>query len=621
MDYTIVLKIILVLFFCYSTWALDVGIDVDAAPKVDVRLSLGWIRGYEFKSKEGTANVFKRVPYISPPIGDLRFHSPVPAKSWEGILDATQPALACPQNTTDMDKYTWAAVKDQSEDCVYLNIYADNRCNATNPCPVLFYLHGGGNTFDGPRMFNDSLIVENFASHGVVWVLPSFRLGILGWMDIGESTVDAPYNAGMLDLIAALRWTQQEISAFGGNNRDIVLLGHSSGAHLASLVLSSPAVEANAFSRAFILSPAGRFLDHIDRPRSTFIAEKVGCIFDDNLEYLNFTQRVSCLRSKPYQELINSAQPMQDKRPDDIVAPQVDGYSMTQRTLYDLAQQWRPIKVFLGVMSYEGDFDVGYFDKDVCYTFMPYVCPGRLAECELKCREVFGGPHKIPIGGTFIQAYTWLVGHINTNKGGESYYQVFDQYHADVHADDLAFALGLHAKRKFHARNVGHQMQKRFFPKLLLRFILNQTLVEGWEPMDLQGRNYFYNNFKAIGDPDNYTVVIKPHYVKGEIYHQAAVDFWWRDLAELHKHDLRHLHSTPPPPAPSPVVVETTGVPWYIFLIVIVIALVLALALLVIVGVSFVWKARRVYKSDKEMKETEKGDGTNNSGNAERNDV
>ncbi|CAD5223121.1 unnamed protein product [Bursaphelenchus okinawaensis] len=573
----------------------DVGTDVDKAKKVDVLLSTGWIRGYEFESKHGTANVFKRVPYIAPPVGPNRFQAPHPVQSWDGVIDATQYSLACPQNSTDIDEHTWEAVKDQSEDCVYMNIFADNQCSTSNPCPVIFYLHGGG-TIDDPRMFNDSLIIQNFASQSVIFLLPSFRQGILGWLDIGEPTYDAPYNAALLDIIAALRWTQREIASFGGNPREIVLFGHSSGGHLASLLMSSPAIEPKAFSRALIMSPGGRYNERFNRPRSMYVAEKVGCLRDPNMNIYNMSERLACLRTKPFRELIDTTAAVSSDTLLKQSGPQFDAYTVDQRVIHDVVKNWKPIPILFSVMSFEGDFDSPNRDKDVCFAYAPFVCPGREADCDIKCQAKFSGGHPIPIGGSFMHAITWAYAQINNLRGGTSYYHVLDQYHADVHADDLVFAIGLHAENRFHARNVGHQIQKRFLPRLLLRWIKNESLVYDWKPMDHHGRNYFYNNIKAIGNPNNYTIVARPHSVRGRIFHQEAVDFWWKELAQLND-DFTYITNgnddKKDDTVPSLTAVNITtekSTEWYVMFILIVITSVLTLTLFVIIAVVFVWK-------------------------------
>ncbi|CAD5223113.1 unnamed protein product [Bursaphelenchus okinawaensis] len=572
------------------------GVDVENATKVKVELSQGTIQGYELKTDLGTANVFKKVPYIEPPVGELRFHAPVPAKFWNGVLDATKPAPACPQNYTKMSNYTLKYVQEQSEDCVYLNVYAGQQCNADNPCTVVFYIHGGEDQYGTPREFNDVEIVRHFAGKGIVWVLPSFRLGILGWMDIGpQKWPDAPYNAGLLDIIQAFRWTQREISAFGGNTRDIVLFGHSSGGHLGSALLSSVAIEPRAFSRAILFSPGSIAHAHLNRPRSQYILEEVGCYLDDKLNPLNFTARLDCMRKVPVEQLINAGVPLENQRPNGYSGAQPDGYTYLEPTVKGFEERWHPLPLLIGVSTQENDLDVGYNDTDVCLHYVNLLCPHRQDECAQKCRERYSKHRDLPISASFVHAFSWILGLVNTNKGAPTWYQVWDQYHANAHADELIFAFGLNAEEGFHRKNVGHQIMKKFFPRLLRNFILKEELIEDWRPMDENGRNYYYNNIKAIGKPSNYTIVQKPHFVAGQIFDEPAIDFWWRDLAHIHTHKEDHDKPHPPPP-PPPHPDDIRGVPLWIFITVIIITIILAMSLFVVIGVPIIWKTRQSNK-------------------------
>lgn len=47
-------------------------------------------------------------------------------------------------------------------------------------------------------MFNDTLLLENFAIHETIFVMPAYRLGIFGFLDMGPDDLDAPQNAGLL---------------------------------------------------------------------------------------------------------------------------------------------------------------------------------------------------------------------------------------------------------------------------------------------------------------------------------------------------------------------------------------------------------------------------------------
>lgn len=85
--------------------------------------------------------VFRGIPYASPPLGSLRFMPPVTGALWQGVKIADKFSPVCPQRLPDIANETAALkrmprgrleylkrllpyLKEQSEDCLYLNIYA-----------------------------------------------------------------------------------------------------------------------------------------------------------------------------------------------------------------------------------------------------------------------------------------------------------------------------------------------------------------------------------------------------------------------------------------------------------------------------------------------------------------
>ncbi|MGO9195092.1 MAG: carboxylesterase family protein, partial [Streptosporangiaceae bacterium] len=49
-----------------------------------VRTAGGLVRG---RAKDGVA-VFRGIPFAQPPVGDLRFAAPRPARPWDGVREA-----------------------------------------------------------------------------------------------------------------------------------------------------------------------------------------------------------------------------------------------------------------------------------------------------------------------------------------------------------------------------------------------------------------------------------------------------------------------------------------------------------------------------------------------------
>lgn len=177
--------------------------------------------------------VFRGVPFAAPPVGPLRFQAPQKPPRWAGERDATQFSAASVQ----------PAQRDvpQSEDCLYLNIWASE--GAKN-APVLVWIHGGG--FTGGHSFEPMFDGTGFAREGIVLVTIGYRLGALGFLDVspllGETYAGSANNA-MRDVIAALTWVQENIAAFGGDPRRVTVGGESAGAKLTDLLMGVPSAE------------------------------------------------------------------------------------------------------------------------------------------------------------------------------------------------------------------------------------------------------------------------------------------------------------------------------------------------------------------------------------------
>jgi len=215
------------------------------------RVAQGQLAG--IASPDGVVVAFKGVPFAAPPIGDLRWRAPRPPASWSGVRKADAYAANCMQNIVDARKpwtYEFMAHGATSEDCLYLNVWTPAK-NAAERHPVLVYIHGGANTegsgsvpvYDGTGL----------ASKGLVVVTINYRLGAFGFLAHRELTQESPSHAsgnyGLLDQIAAVRWVQANIAAFGGDPARITVAGQSAGAFAVRNLLVSP-LAAGLFQRA-----------------------------------------------------------------------------------------------------------------------------------------------------------------------------------------------------------------------------------------------------------------------------------------------------------------------------------------------------------------------------------
>ena len=190
------------------------------------------------------------IPYAAAPVGDLRWRAPQPASPWVGRKKAIEHGSPCIQ--------FWGGLagtpgKDGevvgSEDCLSLNIWSpkpDNkqRQASTSPKnPVMVWIHGGN---------NDSGTANTFQAHhlagtkDVTVVVINYRVGLLGWFshdavrNTSDNLEDASGNFGTLDIIAALKWVQKNISQFGGDPNNVTIFGQSAGGRNVFSLLASP---------------------------------------------------------------------------------------------------------------------------------------------------------------------------------------------------------------------------------------------------------------------------------------------------------------------------------------------------------------------------------------------
>ncbi len=201
----------------------------------------------------GTGNeihVWKGIPYAQPPVGNLRWKEPQPPAAWQGVRPAVDFGPMCPQGNPDQLK------PDMSEDCLNLNVWSGAKEGEKRP--VFVWIHGGG--FGGGSGRIDG---EPLARLGLVVVGINYRLGMLGFMAHPELTSESPHKAsgnyGLMDQIAALKWVQQNIMAFGGDPERVTIGGSSAGGTSIGYLIASPLAK-GLFRGAWLDSASRLFL-------------------------------------------------------------------------------------------------------------------------------------------------------------------------------------------------------------------------------------------------------------------------------------------------------------------------------------------------------------------------
>lgn len=203
---------------------------------------------------------WRGVPYAAAPVGPRRFCPPAAPPSWDGAKDATTFATAAAQVISPLQAMVGGQPGESSEDCLYLNVFAP--AHAGGPFPVMVWIHGGAFVGgSGSARWYDG---GQFAGEGdVVVVTLNYRLGALGFLDLTGVAGDrfpSSGNLGLLDQLAALRWVQDNIAAFGGDPSAVTVFGESAGAMSIGVMLAMPAAR-GLFRRAILQSraPAAAF--------------------------------------------------------------------------------------------------------------------------------------------------------------------------------------------------------------------------------------------------------------------------------------------------------------------------------------------------------------------------
>jgi para-nitrobenzyl esterase len=238
-----------------------------AAPDT-VKVAQGSLQG----AVAGPVASFKGIPFAAPPVGDLRWRPPQPAKAWTGVRPATEFGPQCMQ----MRQVT--ADVNQSEDCLTLNVYTPANAKG-GKLPVMVFIHGGSFTSGSGSLFlYDG---AHFAERGVVLVTVNYRLGRLGFFAHPALSAEQPggdlANYGMMDNIAALKWVQANIAAFGGDPRNVTAFGESAGGILINDLMASPKAQ-GLFAKAIAESGFGRIPG---QPLAQ--AEKIGVTYAEGL--------------------------------------------------------------------------------------------------------------------------------------------------------------------------------------------------------------------------------------------------------------------------------------------------------------------------------------------------
>ncbi|XP_060520063.1 juvenile hormone esterase-like [Cylas formicarius] len=334
------------------------------APVVQVRQ--GKLLGCAGRSIDGDNFYnFFGVPFAKPPLGDLRFKAPVPHDGWEGTRDATKECEMC------YSTESFTGVVQGSEDCLFLNVYTRNLPKQNVPLkPVMVWIHGGA-FVRGKCQTN--LYGPNFLmTQDIVLVTFQYRLGILGFLKLKDSSLDVPGNAGLKDQAMALKWVKDNIENFNGDPENITIFGESAGGTSVNYQVLSP-VSRGLFHKAIMQSGSAlkvwdecthdpvEIAQQLDPNVKTeaealqiFLKLPIEELYDLQLNYLKVKEigEINKLFG-PTVESAESKSAFIQRHPKDIISsgeysqvPVIYGYNTREGMLYDYYKKMNPEKCF-----------------------------------------------------------------------------------------------------------------------------------------------------------------------------------------------------------------------------------------------------------------------------------
>ncbi|MEO7734930.1 MAG: carboxylesterase/lipase family protein [Kofleriaceae bacterium] len=318
-----------------------------------IETTRGAVRG----AVHGEVASWKGIPYAAPPVGALRFRPPVPPARWTGERDATRfgpvaaqsrdPRIAIMSGVTDK--------VESGEDALYLNVFAP--AEARDKQPVAVWIHGGA--FIMGSGSTPLYHGETFARQGIVVVTLNYRLGLPGFLYLGDLAPDrAEGNYALLDQIAALGWVRDNIAAFGGDPDNVTVMGESAGAIAIANLLAMPAAR-GLFHRA-ILESGGLTLSPPTRADATKVARQA-------LAQLGVT--VDQLADVPLDRLLACQEQLASELGLGAFAPYIDGVTLPRPPIDVIREggaahipllagsnrdEWTLFQVFLGDVTIDG---------------------------------------------------------------------------------------------------------------------------------------------------------------------------------------------------------------------------------------------------------------------------
>ena len=191
------------------------------------------------------------IPFAKAPIGELMFRHPLPPEPWKDVLKADHGSC------NPIQEQGGFAIGNNSQDCLYLNVFAPE--HRDGPLPVMVWTYGGSYSQGGagaelPGTTQLQYDLTRFAREtGCVVVSFNYRLNLYGFLNLHFLDESFEQNNGLYDQIMALRFVRDNIAAFGGDPENVTLFGQSAGGACILALMAMPEAE-GLFHKAIVQS-------------------------------------------------------------------------------------------------------------------------------------------------------------------------------------------------------------------------------------------------------------------------------------------------------------------------------------------------------------------------------
>jgi para-nitrobenzyl esterase len=365
----------------------------------------------------GDVHIFKGIPFAAPPVGDLRWKAPQPVQPWSGVKVCDKfgpsPMQAKPAPFSMWSEEFLIPKEPINEDCLYLNVWT-GAASEKEKRPVIVWIYGGGFSSGGSAVpIYDG---EAITKKGIVFVSINYRVGIFGFFahpELSKETGNhASGNYGLMDQVAALKWVQKNIAAFGGDPNNVTIAGQSAGSMSVNCLVASPLAK-SLFQKAIAESGAN-LVSGVFGQTTLSAAEQDG---EKTAAGLNASS-LSDLRKMSAEELMKGQQTVRGPIIDGYVLPEAVGSIFTQgkENKVSLLTGWNEDEGLLFGPLKKADAFNKEAEKNYgpdAQTFLQYYPAttdsiAAISQLKLSRDQIFG-----------VQNYTWA--NIQSSHGSQVY--------------------------------------------------------------------------------------------------------------------------------------------------------------------------------------------------------